>query len=140
MKEITLQIPTLGEMLKGQLQKDLNRCREIIVSIKNDIKESFIKTYSPSCMPFNPWWNRGSHNSSKEVSQEPNESEEDEEIKKLEEQIKKIKQKQNMQKILDKKIYELENMNISLERQKEQIEQQKDEIIKLQKEMEALWK
>jgi hypothetical protein len=54
MKEITLQMPTLGEICKNQLRHDLNRWREIIVAIKNDIKESFIKTYSPSCMPFNP--------------------------------------------------------------------------------------
>jgi hypothetical protein len=46
MKTITLPQPTVGEILKDQLQNDLNRCREIIVAIKNDIKESFIKAYS----------------------------------------------------------------------------------------------
>jgi hypothetical protein len=43
-----------------------------------------------------------------------------------------------MQNTLNKKIYELKNMNISLEKQKEQIDQQKDEIIKLQKKIEDL--
>ena len=53
MKTITLPMPTLGEIFKEQVHEDVQRCREIVISIADDLKNSFMKTYSPSCMPFN---------------------------------------------------------------------------------------
>ncbi len=137
MKTITLPLPTLGEILKDQVQNDLNRCREIIVAIKNDIKESFIKAYSVC------WDNKRTRHqeetSQKSLPDKP-ETEDDKEIKRLEAQIQNIKRKQEMQEKLDKKIIELESMNKNLERQTDQVNKQKDEISKLQKEIEDLWK
>jgi len=137
MKTITLPIPTLGEIIKDQLQNDLNRCREIIVSIKNDIKESFTKAYSVC------WDNKRTRHQEetpqKSLPDKP-ETEDDKEIKRLEAQIQNIKRKQEMQEKLDKKIIELESMNKNLERQTDQVNRQKDEISKLQKEIEDLWK
>ncbi|MCX6822593.1 MAG: hypothetical protein NTX91_01160 [candidate division SR1 bacterium] len=111
---IALTIPSIENMK----ELDPKTIREIVISIKDNLKELFLKLYSPSCMPFNPGGNREKYSSSEKISQEPMKSEEDEEIKKLEEQIQKIKQKKKLMEDITRKQQELQNDKLALKDKK----------------------
>lgn len=147
----TIIFPTLGEILQGQIQSDIRTCREIIIAIKNDVKENITKLYGgnyrwawdiyscrtkPTCgSPCtncsigqkkaegkSPSSNITSNQSNDDKKPEKKETEEEKEIKRLEEQIQKIKQKKEIQ----DKINKINKEIIELKKLSELLEKQKD--------------
>lgn len=114
-----LSMPTFREIIKEQVNYDITKMREIIVSITSDIKESFIKSYSPSCMP--SWWSRRSVQIEKQPEVDP-EMEEDKQIKKLEDEIQNIKRKKEAKKKLEKLKSELSELRLSIKQKEEELE------------------
>ncbi len=113
-------LPTIGEIVKDQIQTNLTKYRETIVFIKNALKETMITLYmNPSNVC---WWKswcfhcgicRNSTPSSASIlnskpEPEKKETEEEKEIKKLEEKIKKLKEKKEIEEKIKKKRWEID--------------------------------
>lgn len=129
MKTAILPIPTLGEIFQGQIENSVANVREIIVAIKDSIKESFVKTYSVC------WDNNTSLNRREDIVQEPlqqkPETEEDKEIEKLEKEIQKLKKRKKIKEQLEKEMGELERLKTCMK-------EKEDRIHKLQQEFDMI--
>ncbi|MEI7557549.1 MAG: hypothetical protein WCJ45_01545 [bacterium] len=141
----TIQIPTIVETVKDQLVTDINILREIMSSVKNDLKEEMLKLYGGGPGWYNAAAREGNygcdykctgcvnyticHSESKkdsELKPEKEEPEEDKEIIKLQQDIQKLKEKKEMKEKLAKKERELID-------QEEVLQKNKDEIAKIQR-------
>lgn len=122
---------TLDTLFADTPKEDNPWVREIIISIKNILKESFIKAYSPSCVPSHSLWDRNTIDTKtqkndskfkqKKEDQDENEDEDKKEIKRLEGQIQKIKKKNKLTEEIQKKKKEIQELTTSLEIKKKKI-------------------
>lgn len=124
-------LPTIGEIVKDQIQTDLAKCREIIISIKNALKESMMKSYmNPSnvcgsigCIHCGQCGKHSRPLPDPTPKQKPEkkEAEDEKEIKKLEEKIKKMKEQKEIEEKIKKKKWEIDEHMMKIKHEEQRI-------------------